>query len=115
MNRPLTNQERNWLIRGLKTLETGEYFGGDNWIDTETNKRKSLDQPIDPLFHLQEVESLYVVGQCNCGERNCHTIQFQNYEKGKSAAIVCYHTEDKRMLIIHINESTGKLAELEII
>ena len=115
MNRALTEQEKEWLLRGLKTLGTGEYFGGGNWIDTETNKRLPLDEPVDPQHLINQINNLRVIGECGCGEPNCHTVQFQNYERGKSAAIVCYHTEDKRMLIIHVNEDSGQLAELEII
>jgi hypothetical protein len=115
MNRSLTEQERRWLIRGLNTLETGEYFGGGNWIDVETNETLPLDEPIDSQFFLSQIEDLRVTGKCNCGEKNCHTILFQHFEMGKSTAIVCYHTEDKRQLIIHINEDSGMLAELEVV
>ncbi|HEY0048829.1 MAG TPA: hypothetical protein VGB68_06075 [Pyrinomonadaceae bacterium] len=115
MNRPLTEQEKEWMIRGLKTLETGEYFGGGNWIDTKANEIKPLDEPVNSEYFLNQIDNLRVVGKCNCGAPDCHTIQFQHFDKGKSASLVCYHTEDNRMLIILINEDTGKLAELEII
>jgi hypothetical protein len=29
MDRELTKQERDWLIRGLNSLKTGEYLGGN--------------------------------------------------------------------------------------
>lgn len=115
MNRALTEQEKKWLLRGLNTLGTGEYFGGGNWIDTKTGERLALDEPVDPQHLISQIESLRVVGKCDCGELNCHTVQFQNHERGKSVAIVCYHTEDNRMLIIPLNANTGRLAELEII
>jgi hypothetical protein len=115
VKRPLTKQEKDWLLRGLKTLETGEFFGGGNWIDVENKRRKKLDKPVNANFLLEQIDELQVTEKCNCGEPNCHTVKFQNFEIGKSVAVVCYHTEDKRMLIIHINENNGKLAELEII
>lgn len=115
MNRPITEQEKNWLIRGLKTLETGEYFGGGNWIDTETNEKKPFDEPVSSNFLLNQIDNLRVIDKCDCGETNCHTIKFQHFESGKSVAVVCYHTEDERMLIIHINEDIKMLSELEII
>jgi hypothetical protein len=115
VNRELTEQEKNWLIDGLKTLETGEYFGGGRWIDLDTNETKEHDEPIDAEFFIAQIDELRVVDKCTCGEANCHTVKFQNFEVGKSVAIVCSATEDKRMLIIHINEDTDKLAELEII
>ncbi len=114
MNRELTEQETNWLISGLKTLETGEYFGGGSWVDLDKNKTKELDEPLDADFFLEQIEGLRVIDKCPCGEATCHTVKFQNFEIGKSVAIVCSSTEDKRMLIIHINEDTGQLAELEI-
>lgn len=115
MNRLLTQQEKSWLIRGLNTLATGEYFGGGRWVDTKTNKTKKLDKPINPEFFIEQIENLRVIGSCNCGEANCHTVQFQNFEIGKLVNLVFYNTEDKRMLLIHINEDTNQLAELEII
>ena len=114
MNRALTKQERDWMVRGLETLRTGEYFGGGKWVELDTNKKKELDQPIDPGPYLHQIDELRVVDKCTCGEPKCHTVKFQNFEIGKSVAIVCSSTEDKRMLIIHINEETGRLAELEI-
>jgi hypothetical protein len=115
MNRALTEQEKGWLLRGLNTLGTGEYFGGGNWIDMETNERLPLSEPVNPQHLIEQIDNLSVVGECGCGEPNCHTVQFQNYERGKSEAIVCYHTEDKRMLIIHVHADSGLLAELEIV
>jgi len=115
MNRELTKQERDWLIIGLSSLKTGEYFGGGQWIDTETGKTKPLDEPIDPNYWLDQVDILRVVSKCNCGESNCHTVQFQNFEPKKSIALVCDSTDDGRMLIIHIHEDTGLIAELELI
>lgn len=115
MNRALTEQEKKWLLRGLNTLGTGEYFGGGKWVDMETNERLPLDELVDPQHLINQVANLRVVGECGCGEPRCHTVQFQHYERGKSAAVVCYQTEGKRMLIIHVNEDSGRLAELEII
>ena len=115
MNRELTEQEKKWLIRGLETLKTGEYFGGGRWVDLDTNETKKLDEPVDAEFFLQQIDELQVVDKCLCGDATCHTVKFQNFKRGKSVAIVCSSTEDKRMLIIHINEDTGHLAELEII
>ena len=115
MNREVTKQERNWLIKGLSTLETGKYFGGGRWIDSETGKQKPLDEPIDPDYLLGQVDHLRVVSKCDCGEPDCHTVRFQNFESGKSVALVCDSTDDGRILIIHINEDSGLLAELEVI
>lgn len=115
MDRDLTKQEKEWLFKGLSTLESGKYFGGGRWVDTENGEFKPLDDPIDPAFWINQIDSLRVIGQCECGEPNCHTVKFQNFERGKSVALVCDSTDDKRMLIIHINEDNGLIAELEII
>lgn len=115
MNRKLIKQERDWLISGLNSLKTGEYFGGGRWIDTETGETKQLDEPIDPKYWLDKIDNLRVISKCNCGESNCHTVQFQNFEPKKVVALVCDSTDDGRMLIIHIHEDSGLIAELEII
>jgi hypothetical protein len=113
--RPITDQEREWLKRGLETLPTGEYEGGGTWIDMETNEVKPLDEPIDPTFWLDQVDGLTVVGQCMCGESNCHTVRFRRAGAGSIVALATSATSDGRMLIIHIDDDSGELAELEII
>ena len=37
-DRPLTEEERDWLILGLKTLATGEAMGGGSWVDEEPRR-----------------------------------------------------------------------------
>jgi len=114
--RKLTRQEKKWLSRGLKSLETGEYFGGGRWVDVETEKVKPLDEPVDTAFFLQQIDGLKVVSKCDCGDKNCYTVMFQHYRPGKKiSTIVSYFTEDHRMLNIDVDEETGKLVQLEII
>jgi hypothetical protein len=115
LNRELTSQERAWLRSGLASLATGEYFGGGSWINTETGAAKPLDEPVDPSYWLEQIDTLRVVGQCDCGEPNCHTVQFQDFETGSVRGLVSYHTEDGRILNILINERTGRIAEPEVI
>jgi len=114
-SRSLTEQERAWLVQGLKTLASGEYFGGERWVDLASRKVKPLDDPIDPSYWLTQLDSLLVVGQCDCGERNCHTVQFEDFGTGPVIAMVSSGTDDDRMLNIFINEQTGRLVEMEII
>lgn len=90
-------------------------MGGGHWVDVETNEIVPLDDVVDQRPYLGQIDSLQVVSQCKCGEPNCHTVQFQYFRPGKSAGLVCYHTEDKRQLIIHVDEDTNLLSELEII
>ncbi len=115
MNRGITKQEKDWLLKGLGTLKSGKYFGSGRWIDTETGKTRPLDEPVDPAYWLNQIENLRVIDKCHCGESNCYTVKFRNFESGKSVALVCDSTDDGRMLIIHINEDNGLIAELEII
>jgi hypothetical protein len=90
MNRELTKQEKNWLIRGLKAIENGENY-------------------------LKQINDLRVIEKCDCGEINCHTVQFQHFEKGKSVGLVNDSTDDGRMLIILVHENNEMITELEII
>lgn len=114
MNRPITDQEHAWLIRGLKTFETGEYEGGGNATDAKTGETLPPPEPIDPAPYLAQLDGLRVVGKCGCGQPNCHTIKFQHHGEGSSAAFVTHHTEDERLLIVFENDD-GMLSELEII
>ena len=115
MERSLTEQEREWLCLGLVTLAKGEAWGGGNWIEIETGKVKPKDEPIDPQRWIDQIDGLRVVGQCQCGEPNCHTVQFQHFVPGRVVGIVAYHTDDGRHLNILVNEDTGLLAELEVV
>ena len=115
MNRKITEQEKKWLIRGLNTLKTGRHLGGGLWVDIKTGKTLPLDKPIDPNPFLDQIDDLRIVYKCKCGNENCHTVHFQNYRRGRSDAIVNYHTKDERLLIIFADQETGKLSELEII
>ena len=115
MNREITQQEKDWLVSGLNTLETGEYNGGGNWVDLETNETLPLNEPIDSEFYFKQINDLRAKEKCPCGDKTCHTIKFQHFEMGKSVGLVTYHTDDKRMLIIHVHEDTNMIAELEII
>lgn len=113
--RELTAGEREWLILGLRTVATGEAWGGGRWVDTGTGLIEPRDSLVDPRPLLDQVDSLRVVGRCECGDPRCHTIRFQHYERGKSVAIVSHSTDDGRLLVIHVHEQTGLLAELEIV
>ena len=113
--RPLTLQERAWLVEGLQTLAAGEHFGGGQWTDAETNTVKPRDEPVDPAPYLAQVDSLRVVGRCECGEINCHTIRFQDYGLGEHSALVMSRTDDGRLLIISISEATERIVELEVV
>ena len=115
MNRKLTKQEKDWLIQGLKWLETGEYNLGGKWRIGATGKIKPLDPPKDSASYLQQINELRVVHKCKCGDIDCHTIKFQHFEKGKCGVIVSNSIDDGRMLIIDINKETDFLAGLEII
>ena len=115
MNRKLTEQEKKWLIRGLNSLKTGKYFGGGYWINVKTGKTLPLDEPIDPRPFFDQIDDLRAIYKCKCGDKNCHTVHFQHYRRGRSDAIITYYTKDGRMLIIFVDEETGKLSELEII
>ncbi|MCY7346675.1 MAG: hypothetical protein LH614_10710 [Pyrinomonadaceae bacterium] len=116
MNRKLTKQEKQWLIRGLKWLETGEHnLGGGKWTIGDTGVTKPLDPPKDAAPYLEQVDELRVVHKCKCDNVDCHTIKFQHFEKGKCGVIISNSIEDGRMLIIDVHRETNLLAGLEII
>lgn len=115
MNRKLTKQEKKWLIYGLKTLETGEYRGGGKWIDGKTGKIKSLDEPKSAELFLRQIDEIRVVRKCDCGQPECYTIKFQNYEPRKCGVMIETVTEDGRIMLIDVHNETQIPAGLEII
>jgi len=115
IDRPLTEQERAWLIQGLATLPTGKALGGGVWAKYHTGEVDPLGPPVDPEPFLRQIEGLRVVGICDCGEPDCHTVTFQHAAGGKRASLVYSHIEDGRLLIIDLNKDTGLLAQMEII
>ena len=112
--RKITAEEKAWLIRGLRSLKTGEY-AGCHAIDLGTGKNPPLGKPIDPRPFLDQLDSLIAVAECSCGQRNCHTVTFRQSTTAPRRTIVYSKTDDGRSLIIDKNSATGELAGLEII
>jgi hypothetical protein len=88
VNRPLTQQERDWLVQGLQALS-------------------------DPAAYLAQVAQLRVVQQCDCNQPDCHTINFQSFKGRKVQNIYGACSDDGRML--NIDSHTGELLGLEVI
>jgi len=112
--RPVTTKERAWLVRGLESLRTGEYVGCHS-INLATGKPPPPGPPRDPQPYLDQLDKLIVVSRCNCGLKNCHTVAFQGFQKGKIRTLVMHNTKDGRWLIITAHEDTNELTELEVI
>jgi hypothetical protein len=114
VDRPLTDQERHGLIRGLETPRTGEYMGGGRWLDPVTGGIKDLDEPVDPGPLLEQVDGPRVVIECARGEPTRATISFQDLPPGRCATIIHFRTEDQLPLILDVDRDTGLLGSLEI-
>ncbi|MFC1579489.1 hypothetical protein ACFL4N_01100 [Thermodesulfobacteriota bacterium] len=116
MPRELTDQERGWLVSGLKSLSEEHQVPPVHRHYISAGKTV-LDEPelIDPKPLIEQIDGLLVVSECRCGQPSCHTVQFQHTEQGKLETIVNHYTDDGRMLNIDINEETGFIAGLEVI
>lgn len=114
-HRPLTPQERNWLVTALSTLPTGRYAGGGCWVDCETNQVKPLAEPIDSSPYLAQLDGLLVVGRCGCGQSNCHTVYFADFEPGTVVTPVIAITRTGELLTVGVDRVTGQLTELEVL
>lgn len=133
--RPITAQERAWLVRGLRILATGQYVGC-HVLNLTTRSYPPPGPPIDPRPYLDQLDRLRVVSRCRCGQNNCHKVGFEQSAKAVTragrvrgedrrdatkqtksrglAALVHYHTGDGRYLIITVDPDTKELAELVI-
>jgi hypothetical protein len=112
--RPITSQERAWLIRGLNSLRTGEYVGC-HAIDLDTWRHPPLGPPVDPQPYLDQLDKLVVIQKCNCGGKPCHTVYFQESQWSEMRTLVMHCTDDGRWLNICVNHTTQELVKLEII
>jgi hypothetical protein len=90
MRRLLTKQEKEWLDRGFEAYKAGKDIRFKSQSKTIPN---TAGLNLDLL--VQEIESLRVISKCDCGDPECHTIRFQNYEPGYSREIITYHTEER--------------------
>ena len=122
--RKLTAYEKKWLIFGLNTLQKGEYAGGGHWIDVKTGKLKKKDEPIDPKFFLDQVDSLRVINtyknkSSQLKDKHIIDFEFDKSKGGSNVNIVNYSIEYKpklwRNLLIFINDKTGQLTSMEIV
>lgn len=116
MTRELSDQERVWLVSGIKSLSE-EYQAPPVHRHYISAGKSVLDKPelIDSKPLLEQIDGLRVVSKCGCGESSCHTVQFQHVQQGTLETIVNHYTDDGRMLNIDINEETGLIAQLEVI
>jgi hypothetical protein len=94
--RPLTEQEKTWLIKGLQ----------DEFKD---------DPSFNIDFYMKQLDGLKVYYKCDCGDPNCYTIGFiPPSEKHLDYCFVDQATDDGRSLLIHETEDR-RISMLEII
>ena len=67
IDRPLTDKERGWLIRGLAVLPTGHAFGGGLSTNYHTGEATSLDPFVGPYSHTEDDRLLNVFVNKNTG------------------------------------------------
>lgn len=112
--RPITDQERAWLARGLESLRATQDL--DRFVIEPKTQRKLLPgESLDPQPYLRQLDQLRVIKKCNCGQKNCHTVTFEGYQRHHSHLLVHHKIDDGRRMMIMIHEDTHALVELEII
>lgn len=107
--RPINRTEKEFLIRGLGVLDKSKPIP----VPGEDGRRAVNWVYMDDL--VMQIDSLIVIGKCQCGDPNCHTIQFQHHRCGQSEKIVELSLEDGRILSIYIDRERGLITQLEII
>lgn len=114
MNRKLTKQEKDWLIKGLEYTQTESCLQRRRLTAKALGKSVEI-KPSDLNVYLVQIDNLRVVKICRCNEPDCHTINFQHWQRGLSRAISVSQIEDGRMLIVEVHKETNLLSGLEII
>ena len=107
--RPIEQFEKEYLLRGLVMLDEAKPIpipgedgtGAVAWIYKEEL--------------VMQIDSLVVIGRCQCGDPNCHTVQFQHHRGGHSEKIVELALDDGRTLSIYVDRERGLLSQLEVI
>jgi hypothetical protein len=105
--RPITQEEKEFLIRALGMLSSDEPIP----VNDASGKAVNWVQKDDLVF---QIDTLVVIGRCQCGDPDCHTIQFQYHRSGFSEKILEMVLEDERILSIYIDKEKGYLTCLEI-
>ena len=105
--RPIDQFEKEYLLRGLGMLDEAKPIQGEDGLGAVTWVYK------DELA--MQIDSLIVIGRCQCGDPDCHTIQFQHHRGGFSEKIVEMALEDGRTLSIYVDRERGLLSGLEVI
>ena len=108
--RSITSAEIEYLHFVISTIEDTSspipVFGEDDSTAIQWVERKDLESQVD---------SLVVIGICQCGDPDCHTVQFQHYSPGQSLEIIKTDLEDGRTISISINQKSGQISGLQIV
>lgn len=114
MSRELTEQEKSWLVSGLKTMATGTHEAGAR-IRLGGGQLLGLAQPRNPSFYLAQVPGLRVIDEYKSEAEDIYWVKFHHPPQGASVGLVSSLTEDGRFLIILVDEKTRFIRELEIV
>jgi hypothetical protein len=108
--RPIAGFEKDYIIKGIESL-------GNNGspIPVELEDGKAGIFWLDNDEFINQLDSLIIIGKCQCGDPECHTVQFQHYRAGYSIKLVEMILEDGRIMRIFINRELGLVSGLEII
>ena len=108
--RPITQAEKDYIMKGLDSLGPN---GSPIPVKDEDGKQAVCWVEKEDLVN--QLDSLVIVGVCQCGDPDCHTVQFQHHKAGSSSKIVEMKLEDGRSMSVYINRERGLLSGLEII
>jgi len=114
MDRKITKQEKEWLLRGLNLLK--KYKDNRERYRSEYENYSTLIEQLDIEEIVKELDGLRVVYKCKCGSPDCYTVHFQYFERNaETVGGIIDKLEDNRYLIIGFRKDSGMPTELEII
>ena len=89
-----------------------------SWIEQALKEESDLKSQ-DITQYLEQIKSLKVVEECDCGDRECKSVRFQHYRPGYSYGLadasINRGTNKEFLAIVFVDRQTRLITEIETV